>query len=100
LPELLKAQASNQPIFIVEGEKCVEALRALGLVATTNSGGAGKWGDCGKYFQKGQASLLFRIMTSPGGDMLEVATDLKQRGCNVKVLNLPIFQSRAIFTIG
>ncbi|MFQ5732842.1 MAG: AAA family ATPase, partial [Planctomycetaceae bacterium] len=42
LPELLKADAS-QPVFVVEGEKDVERLRSLGLVATCNAGGAGKW---------------------------------------------------------
>lgn len=90
LPELLKAQASNQPIFIVEGEKCVEALRALGLVATTNSGGSGKWGNCGKYFQKGTSVVIVPDCDAPGRrHALEVATDLKQRGCHAKILNLP-----------
>ncbi|HEY1958604.1 MAG TPA: AAA family ATPase [Polyangiaceae bacterium] len=40
LPELL---ASEGPVFVVEGEKDVDALRALGLVATCNPMGAGKW---------------------------------------------------------
>jgi KaiC/GvpD/RAD55 family RecA-like ATPase len=90
LPELLKAQASNQPIFIVEGEKCAETLRGLDLVATTNSGGAGKWGDCGKYFQERTSVVIVPDNDEPGRRHAhEVATDLKQRGCNVKVLNLP-----------
>lgn len=42
LPELLAADA-NQPVYIVEGEKDVDALTRLGVVATCNSGGAGKW---------------------------------------------------------
>jgi putative DNA primase/helicase len=41
LPELLKADR-QQPVFIPEGEKDVDALRGLGLIATCNSGGAGK----------------------------------------------------------
>jgi putative DNA primase/helicase len=44
LPELLKADR-KQPVFIPEGEKDVDALRQLGLVATCNLGGAGKWRD-------------------------------------------------------
>jgi hypothetical protein len=40
LPELL---ASTGPVFVVEGEKDVERLAAIGITATTNSGGAGKW---------------------------------------------------------
>lgn len=43
LPEVVRAVQSGNLIFIVEGEKDADALRALGLVATTNPGGAGKW---------------------------------------------------------
>ncbi len=41
-PDLLAAP-SNRPVFIPEGEKCADALRALGLLATTNPNGAGNW---------------------------------------------------------
>ena len=37
--------AGADAVFIVEGEKCVHALVDLGLVATCNPGGAGKWTD-------------------------------------------------------
>src|SRR5258707_1658528 len=44
LPELLGADPA-EIVFICEGEKCVDELRnKLNLVATCNSGGAGKWG--------------------------------------------------------
>jgi AAA domain len=42
LPELSNADPS-EPVLMPEGEKDVETLRTLGLVGTTNSGGAGKW---------------------------------------------------------
>lgn len=42
LPELLAAPL-DEPLFIVEGEKDVDTLRAHGFTATCNSGGAGKW---------------------------------------------------------
>ena len=42
LPQLLAA-AITAIVFIVEGEKDVDQLVKLGLVATTNAGGAGKW---------------------------------------------------------
>jgi putative DNA primase/helicase len=45
LPEVKQAVTLHQPIYLVEGEKDVETLRALGLVATCNRGGAGKWED-------------------------------------------------------
>lgn len=34
----------DEPVYLTEGEKDVDTLRAWGLVATTNSGGAGNWG--------------------------------------------------------
>jgi DNA polymerase len=40
LPELLAASGSDAPVFIPEGEKDVESVRELGLVATTSSEGA------------------------------------------------------------
>jgi len=41
LPRLLADP--RKPVYMVEGEKDVLALEELGLVATTNPGGAGKW---------------------------------------------------------
>ena len=43
LPELLKDIRDGFPIFVVEGEKKVDMLRALGVPATCNHGGAGKF---------------------------------------------------------
>lgn len=42
LPELLAAPPEDL-VFVVEGERDVERLAGEGLVATCNSGGAGKW---------------------------------------------------------
>jgi AAA domain/Homeodomain-like domain len=43
LPELVKAVAARETIYIPEGEKDVDNLRAIGLAATTNPGGIKKW---------------------------------------------------------
>ena len=43
LPDVLEAVKAGERIFIVEGEKDVDSLFAVGLKATTNFGGAGKW---------------------------------------------------------
>lgn len=43
LPKLPGAIADGRRVFIVEGEKDVLALEAVGEVATCNPGGAGKW---------------------------------------------------------
>ena len=43
LPRVVSAIANGETIFVVEGEKKVEALEAVGLVSTTCPMGAGKW---------------------------------------------------------
>src|ERR1700719_4445515 len=43
LPELVAAVRDGLTVFVVEGEKDADALARLGLAATTNVGGAGKW---------------------------------------------------------
>jgi hypothetical protein len=43
LPELIEAIANDRPVFVVEGEKDVENLREVNIVATTCPGGANKW---------------------------------------------------------
>jgi hypothetical protein len=42
LPELLEV-AQERPVLVVEGEKDADNLARLGVTATTNAGGAGKW---------------------------------------------------------
>ncbi|MBE9125607.1 MULTISPECIES: DUF3987 domain-containing protein [unclassified Coleofasciculus] len=41
--EIQKAIAHEKTIWIVEGEPCADALWDLGIPATTNIGGSGKW---------------------------------------------------------
>ena len=43
LPRVLEAAQSGDGVFVVEGEKDVEALERAGVTATCNPGGAGKW---------------------------------------------------------
>jgi hypothetical protein len=43
LPDLIKAVADGEIIYIPEGEKDADNLRAIGLAATTNAGGVKKW---------------------------------------------------------
>jgi len=43
--EVREAIGQGQTIFIVEGEPCADALWNLGIPATTNIGGTGKWGE-------------------------------------------------------
>jgi DNA invertase Pin-like site-specific DNA recombinase len=49
LPDLIASDPA-EPVYVVEGEKDVDRLISLGLVATTNPMGAGKWPDAfGRY---------------------------------------------------
>lgn len=45
LPELQEPLGLGLTIYIVEGEKVVDLLWSLGMPATCNAGGAGKWSD-------------------------------------------------------
>ena len=47
LPEIVSPDNADRCVFVVEGEGKVEALRAMGFLATCNVGGAGMgWMDC------------------------------------------------------
>lgn len=49
LPEIMLNP--DAPIFVVEGEKCADRLIKLGIVATTNHGGAKNWkSEINRYF--------------------------------------------------
>lgn len=51
LPEIIEALAQEQTVFVVEGEKCADLLWSVGVPATCNAGGAGKWLDrLAQYF--------------------------------------------------
>jgi len=90
LPELLKAP-DGSTVYIAEGEKCVDQIRAWGLLATTNAGGA-------KKFRPHHAAALARFdcVILPDNDEAGrkhrdvVASALRAAGCtSIRVLNLP-----------
>lgn len=56
LPEVNR---SSGPIYIFEGEKDVDNARTLGLVATCNPGGAGKWRPEYSETLRGKAVVIF-----------------------------------------
>ncbi|MDQ2912772.1 MAG: hypothetical protein M3T56_05890 [Chloroflexota bacterium] len=89
LPELL-ATSPEEPVFIPEGEKHVDRLIALGLVATTNSEGAGKWrGELNQYVAN-RPVVLLPDNDEPGRRHVErVASDLSDIAASVKVVALP-----------
>jgi len=89
LPELYAADPS-EPVYLVEGEKDADRARSLGLVATCNSMGAGKWRD--EY----TAALRDRhVCIIPDNDREgqrhaeSVASSLQGAAATVRVVSLP-----------
>ena len=66
LPELVDGVRRGVPVWIAEGEKDVDALRRLGVVATCNAGGAGKWRPEHAAWLKGAHVVIVRDMDEPG----------------------------------
>ena len=86
LPSIIKATE----VIIVEGEKDADNLMDLGLIATTNPFGAGKWPEhFGPYFA-GKDVLLIPDNDDPGRrHMDKVAANLHGHAASIKVLELP-----------
>lgn len=90
LPELLAANP-DEWIHIVEGEKDVDRLVSVGLLATCNAGGAGKWGklsdDSALY---GRRVVIIADKDAAGRThAADVAMRLQNRAREVRVLELP-----------
>jgi putative DNA primase/helicase len=62
LPELL---TSKKGVVVVEGERDVDRLAALGIIATCNPGGAGKWRREYAEYLRGPGSRCWRSPTRP-----------------------------------
>jgi hypothetical protein len=90
LPDLIKAVAAPKTIFIVEGERKVDALREAGLQATCNAMGAGKWQpELVPYFKGASVVILPDNDTTGQGHAQLVASSLRQTAKSIKVLTLP-----------
>jgi hypothetical protein len=86
LPEVI----AESSLLICEGEKDCEAARALGLTATCNPGGAGKW--TGEYSEKlrGKRVTVIADGDEPGRRHAEqVATSVAVKAESLKLLTLP-----------
>jgi putative DNA primase/helicase len=89
LPELVAADPAT-PIFIVEGEKDVDNLRAVGCLATCNSGGAGKWNKIeDTSVLHGRNVVVIPDRDEPGRKhATEVAAALRGKATAVRILEL------------
>jgi putative DNA primase/helicase len=89
LPKLLEAD-SRQTVFVVEGEKDVDRLRSLGLVATCNVGGAGKWKEDYNEPLSGRRVVIFPDNDDAGRKHAEqVSGSLREVAESVRILSLP-----------
>lgn len=89
LPELC-ASDEDEPVFVVEGEKDADQLAAVGLLATTNPGGAGKWRRAYNDHLKGRHVVIPPDNDEPGRKHAQsVARSLHGVAASVKVLELP-----------
>jgi len=90
LPELLAADP-GQWIVIAEGEKDVDTLVGLGMVATTNPQGAGKWSKLSDDSAlHGRRVAIIPDMDQPGRDhALDVARRLAGKAAEVRIVELP-----------
>ena len=88
LPALLADPAAT--VFLVEGEKDADRLAALGLVATCNAGGAGKWKKEHSEFLRSR-----RVVVLPDNDEAgekhaqQVERSLRGIAAEVRTLVLP-----------
>ena len=77
-------------VLIVEGEKDADRLAALGFIATTNAGGAGKWRPEYTAALKGRRVVLLPDNDEPGDRHAHaVAASLQGVAAEVRVLRLP-----------
>jgi DNA polymerase len=90
LPELITAKPET-PIFNCEGEKDADNTAALGLVATTNSGGAGKWtDDLNKWFVGKQVIYVLEDNDAAGrAHTAKVASALAGIVPEIRVVSFP-----------
>jgi putative DNA primase/helicase len=88
LPDLLRAPAAT--VYLVEGEKVADALRGLGLLATTNPGGAGKFTALHAKTLTGRDVVLLPDNDEPGRrHRAKTCAALVQAGAQVRVVQLP-----------
>lgn len=86
LPEIMNADQ----VFICEGEKDADALKEIGLVATTNCGGASNWMPEYSETLRDKDCVILPDNDQPGrGHAVTIAESLKDMAMSVKILNLP-----------
>lgn len=93
LPAIIAS--SDEPIFIVEGEKCADALIERGILATTNSGGAKNWNDALDHWFAGRNVVLLPDNDGAGHAHMDVVQrHLQGKAHAIKRVNLPGLEAK------
>lgn len=89
LPDLIDAEP-DALVYITEGEKDVDALRGLGLLATCNVGGALKWQREFSETLRGRACCIVADKDAKGREHAQqVATMLHGIAASVRIVECP-----------
>jgi len=90
LPEVLRAVAAGEPIYLPEGEKDANQVMDLGVTATTNAGGAGKWAPQYTATLRGAHVVLLQDNDASGRRHTAVVTQaLYGVAASLKLVELP-----------
>ena len=90
LPFRLNYIKDKPLVFIVEGEKDVLHLEKLGLAATCNSGGSGKWTEAHSQYFKDKDIVILPDNDEPGlKHARQVQISLQNIAKSVKTIELP-----------
>lgn len=93
LPKLLNAIKNGYPVYIVEGEKDVNSMTKLGLVATTAPSGGGngnkKWLDSYSKYFKGASVVILPDNDEAGQSFAkEIKSKLKNYAHATKIITI------------
>lgn len=88
LPDVIRQAQAGGVVIVVEGEKDVDTLAALDVVATCNVGGAGKWHDDYTAALRGASEVVVVADRDEPGrkHAAAVAASVKRAGIPVRVM--------------
>lgn len=88
LPDVVNQAQAHNEVIVVEGEKDVENLAKIGVIATCNIGGAGKWRD--EYTESLRGACQVTVIADrddPGRRHAEqVAASVRKAGIPVRIV--------------
>jgi hypothetical protein len=90
LPQVIEATKAGTPVYVVEGERDVHSLEAVGLTATTAPMGAGKWDNTWNAYFAGTPAVVLPDNDEGGRKhAFHVAQSLLRIAEPVKIVELP-----------